>query len=458
MTDNSLVCHILLSIIFRHSGRTTMKLLLFLILPSIVSGGDDVVAFTKGRATHEHLTHGEILTFDKTITNINAYFTADGKFVCSTPGLYAFHFYAVTKSNEHVWLELFQNDDYIVSIYGRTPSDYVDAGNSVFINLEMDDTVYIKARDNYDNVIFGAGDQVYTTFTGLLLAVSDNDGLDAFSVGLNHSIDLTTSQHVLYDRIIASTGAPTYDKDTGTFTAAQPGLYIFHYHALATSDHELWLDLYYNDQYINSAYGKTPNEYADAGNTAIIHLHTGDKVSVRSRRAGGIYGDIGTNQTYTTFSGSILSPSTDYLENGQAEEIAFSVGLSAHHTQAQGHTVIFDRVFINHGLGYDTKTGKFTAKYSGIYVFHFHALSHSDKPIWIDLYHNFMYVNSIYGHVPSGYVTGSNSASLELLQGDEVFLDIKSHDTALYGVPTEIYCTFSGYLLALLPKYQPIIG
>ena len=146
------------------------------------------------------------------------------------------------------------------------------------------------------------------------------------------------------------------------------------------------------------------------------------------------------------------------IENGQAEEIAFSVGLSAHHTQAQGHTVIFDRVFINHGLGYDTKTGKFTAKYSGIYVFHFHALSHSDKPIWIDLYHNFMYVNSIYGHVPSGYVTGSNSASLELLQGDEVFLDIKSHDTALYGVPTEIYCTFSGYLLAPLLKYQLIIG
>ncbi|CAC5380908.1 Protein FAM160A1,FTS and Hook-interacting protein,UPF0518 protein CPIJ015043,FTS and Hook-interacting protein homolog [Mytilus coruscus] len=417
-------------------------------------GGDDVVAFTKGRVSNEHLTHGEILTFDKTITNINAYFSADGKFVCSTPGLYAFHLYAVTQSNGHVWLELYRNDDYIVSIYGRTPSDYVDAGNSVFLNLEMDDRVYIKARDNYDNVIFGAGDQVYTTFTGVLLAVSDNDGLDAFSVELNLSIALTTSQHVLYDRIITSRGTPTYDKGTGTFTAAQSGLYIFHYHALATSDHELWLDLYYNDQYINSAYGKTPNEWADAGNTAIIHLHTGDKVSVRSRRAGGIYGDIGTNQTYTTFSGSILSPSTDYLENGQAEEIAFSVGLSAHHTQAQGHTVIFDRVFINHGLGYDTKTGKFTAKYSGIYVFHFHALSHSDKAIWIDLYHNFIYVNSIYGHVPSGYVTGSNSASLELLQGDEVFLDIKSHDTALYGVPTEIYCTFSGYLLALLPQTQ----
>ena len=115
-------------------------------------------------------------------------------------------------------------------------------------------------------------------------------------------------------------------------------------------------------------------------------------------------------------------------------------------------------MFINHGLGFDTRTGKFTARVGGVYVFHFHALSHSDKPIWIDLYHNFIYVNSIYGHVPSGYVTGSNSASLELLQGDEVYLDIKSHDTALYGTPDQIYCTFSGYLLAPLSPHLPVIG
>lgn len=147
-----------------------------------------------------------------------------------------------------------------------------------------------------------------------------------------------------------------------------------------------------------------------------------------------------------------------FSENTQIEEVAFSVGLSAHHTQTQGHIVLFDKVFINKGLAYNTQTGKFTAKYSGVYVFHFHALSHSDKAIWIDLYHNFIYVDSIYGHVPSGYVTGSNSASLELLQGDEVYLDIKSHDTALYGTQDQIYCTFSGYLLALLSQYQPIIG
>jgi hypothetical protein len=68
--------------------------------------------------------------------------------------------------------------------------------------------------------------------------------------------------------------------------------------------------LYYNDQYVNSAYGKTPHEWADAGNSVILLLHTGDKITVRSRTTGGIYGDIGTNQTYTTFSGSMISPST----------------------------------------------------------------------------------------------------------------------------------------------------
>lgn len=138
--------------------------------------------------------------------------------------------------------------------------------------------------------------------------------------------------------------------------------------------------------------------------------------------------------------------------------MAFSVGLSTHFTPKQGQTVIYDRVFSNKGSGYDTKSGKFTAKHSGIYVFHFHALSHSDNAIWISLYHNLKYVNSIYGHVSSGNVTVSNSASLQLLPGDEVFLDINSHDTALYGESDQIYCTFSGYMLDLLHQNYPIIG
>jgi hypothetical protein len=128
------------------------------------------VAFTKGRMSHLQLSNGEVMTYDKTITNINSNFNFNGEFICQTAGLYMFHFYAVTKSDEHVWLEMFKNDQYIVSIYGRTPNDYVDAGNSVLLNLAKGDLVYIKARDQYDNVIFGAGDQVYTTFTGVLLA------------------------------------------------------------------------------------------------------------------------------------------------------------------------------------------------------------------------------------------------------------------------------------------------
>lgn len=120
--------------------------------------------------------------------------------------------------------------------------------------------------------------------------------------------------------------------------------------------------------------------------------------------------------------------------------------------------VKFDKVFINNGFGFNMQTGKFTATQNGVYVFHFHALSHKDKAIWIDLYHNFVYVNSIYGHLPSGYITGSNSATLELLLGDEVYLDIKSHDTALYGATDQVYCTFSGYFLAQETSYHPIIG
>ncbi|XP_076117626.1 uncharacterized protein LOC143085262 isoform X1 [Mytilus galloprovincialis] len=78
-----------------------------------------------------------------------------------------------------------------------------------------------------------------------------------------------------------------------------------------TSDHELWLDVYHNYHYVNSAYGKTPNGYTSIGNTCILMLSRGDEVYVMTKREGRTYGDIATNQTYTTFSSSTLNPYTN---------------------------------------------------------------------------------------------------------------------------------------------------
>ena len=115
------------------------------------------------------MTKGEIVTYNKDITNVNAAFTSDGKFQVTIPGIYAFHFYSLSRSDGEIWLEFYKNEDYVVSIYAYTASDWADAGNSVILELQQGDTVYVKATDDYDNALYGAAGEVYTTFSGELL-------------------------------------------------------------------------------------------------------------------------------------------------------------------------------------------------------------------------------------------------------------------------------------------------
>lgn len=125
-------------------------------------------------------------------------------------------------------------------------------------------------------------------------------------------------------------------------------------------------------------------------------------------------------------------------------ETSFSVGLSHHFT---GTNLIFDRVFSNRAGRYSPVTGHFTAKESGVYVFHFHALSRSDAHIWVDLYHDYHYIDSLYGGSDDEYATGSNTAALNLVAGDIVFLKSRQPSNSYYGAPDQVYCTFSGYKL-----------
>ena len=70
----------------------------------------------------------------------------------------------------------------------------------------------------------------------------------------------------------------------------------------------IWLELYHNGDYVNAAYGHTVSGFADAGNTAILHLHTGDQVYVKTRsgRAVDLFGT--PSEVYATFSGLLLAP------------------------------------------------------------------------------------------------------------------------------------------------------
>lgn len=110
--------------------------------------------------------------------------------------------------------------------------------------------------------------------------------------------------------------------------------------------------------------------------------------------------------------------------------------------------MIFDRVFTNQGGEFNVVTGVFTARVHGIYVFHYHSLSDLDSSIWLELYHNDHYVNSLFGHTSHGWTGGSNTATLQLAVHDTVYININRNTHTIVGASSEIYTTFSGYLLA----------
>lgn len=124
------------------------------------------------------------------------------------------------------------------------------------------------------------------------------------------------------------------------------------------------------------------------------------------------------------------------------------MGLTHNESSAIGPNIVFDRVFTNVGRGFNVNTGVFTASVGGIYAFHYHALTQQGQEIWAELYHNFIYVNSLYAHSPGNYGSGGNSAVLELIAGDTVYLDINHHNSFLFGDRNDIYSTFTGYLFA----------
>jgi hypothetical protein len=138
--------------------------------------------------------------------------------------------------------------------------------------------------------------------------------------------------------------------------------------------------------------------------------------------------------------------------------VAFSAGLQHHQHLNHNQKVKFDEIFINKGAAYATSTGVFTCKTDGLYVFHVHALARQHHSLWLELYHNYQYVVSLYGQSASGWAAGSNAVTLALHVGDTVYVGVHhGSSNSLYGVLGETYCTFSGYLVAPLNSFSPVI-
>ncbi|KAL3854092.1 hypothetical protein ACJMK2_013371 [Sinanodonta woodiana] len=420
----------------------------------IIAGNSqhDVIAFTLGHNQHFHAANGSIIIFNKVIARMGlpSDFLSSGVFTCPARGVYKFQVYSLTASGKRLWLELYKNKKLVASVYGYTPNNYAAAANAVILFLKEGDEIFVKTRDKYDVMFFGTPDQIYTTFSGVRLPnsrVAASNGYKdiSFSATLSTHKVFGPNSAVLYNNVLLNKGNG-YNMYRGSFTAPVSGIYVFHFFSLADKNSEIWQELYHNNDYVCALYGLTPSEFAAAGNTAIVRLRSGDIVQIKARRSNTLFGEH--DQVYSTFSGALI---TRELPNVPLSSmtIAFSVGLSRSTVVSANSKVVYDLIFVNVKHAYDQRTGDFKAPRNGLYEFNVHALGQQGAPIWLELFHNYKYIVSLYSLVPNMYGQTGNSAVIRLHAGDVVYVKTRfDRSSALYGGDKNIYCTFSGYLVS----------
>ncbi|XP_050992819.1 adiponectin-like [Labeo rohita] len=109
-------------------------------------------------------------------------------------------------------------------------------------------------------------------------------------------------------------------------------------------------------------------------------------------------------------------------------------------------TLVYKEVFVNEGRAYNSATGIFTAPVNGVYYFAFSGHNYSSKPMGLSLYKNGKLMITVYNH-PQGarYETASNSISLTLEKGDQVYMRLYANT---WVVDSENdHTTFTGHLL-----------
>ncbi|XP_052722485.1 complement C1q-like protein 4 isoform X1 [Crassostrea angulata] len=126
--------------------------------------------------------------------------------------------------------------------------------------------------------------------------------------------------------------------------------------------------------------------------------------------------------------------------------VGFSAGLTKMLKTNDTDLIVYDRVFLNMGNGYDSSTGVFTCPNAGTYAFLVHGVSTATSQLNLDIYRNNNYTVSVFAHVNNGYASGHQSIILQLDQQDTVFVQARGV-SALYGQHNEVYSTFSGFMV-----------
>ncbi|KAK7163452.1 hypothetical protein R3I93_007492 [Phoxinus phoxinus] len=112
--------------------------------------------------------------------------------------------------------------------------------------------------------------------------------------------------------------------------------------------------------------------------------------------------------------------------------------------------LVYDYVFVNEGGAYNPTTGIFTAPVKGVYFFMVSAFHDSYMSMDLKLFKNEQQMVTIYSEPQSGRyesapISASNSISLILVEGDQVY--VKLHENSSVYDDENNHNTFVGHLL-----------
>uniref|UniRef100_A0A8C4ZSG9 Complement C1q like 2 n=1 Tax=Gadus morhua TaxID=8049 RepID=A0A8C4ZSG9_GADMO len=136
--------------------------------PGSVIGDNAKIAFYVGlKNPHEGY---EVLRFDDVVTNLgNHYDPTTGKFTCQVSGIYYFTYHVLMRGGDgtSMWADLCKNGQVRASAIAQDADQNYDyASNSVVLNLDSGDEIYVKLDGGKAH---GGNNNKYSTFSGFLL-------------------------------------------------------------------------------------------------------------------------------------------------------------------------------------------------------------------------------------------------------------------------------------------------
>ena len=153
----------------------------------------------------------------------------------------------------------------------------------------------------------------------------------------------------------------------------------------------------------------------------------------------------------------------DHPKKRQA--FAFHAESTKHITNLpHNHKVVFDKIHLNEGGAYDPKSGIFTCKEPGIYVFDWTILTDPGKHFHTELMVDGVLHGRLHLHASSKHRSGSSMAVVKLKPGSRVW--VEPHGSSVGQEAQNAWCFFSGFKIwglnlyrhAIIKEYIPYVS